>query len=217
MNIGSYWWPGIVNEVEACWNGTYINSGWASNGSPQILYINAANADGDSVIQWDNGPVTDPPAALRPFVYNPTVAWGDTYDTDAKIRGILPDARIVGLPVPMDTTTTDEDGSTWLAYTNNFLKGTLWLLVNATPVTPASSPMAQYRKPLDLGTPPVLAEKVPHFASARIVASFRKTAVSRAKELALELIDLLMDAHLPNRAHSDAKDHHARCPVGVSL
>jgi hypothetical protein len=54
----------------------------------------------------------------------------------------------------MDTLVTDEDGSTWLNYTNNFIKGGLWLLVNATPVSVATASNPQYRKPLNLGVPP---------------------------------------------------------------
>ena len=104
-----------------------------------------------SIIQWDNGAVS---TELRPFIYDPVVIWGDTPTSDAKLRGTIPDARISSVPAPCDTQVTDPDGKVWLCYTNNFIKGCLWLLVNSVPINANTGSMAQYRKPLDLGTPP---------------------------------------------------------------
>ena len=53
----------------------------------------------------------------------------------------------------MDATVTDAMG-TWVNYTNNWIKGGIWLLANATPISQAPPTMPQYRRPFDLGTAP---------------------------------------------------------------
>jgi hypothetical protein len=109
-------------------------------------FIDFASSD-KTKIQWVGG---------TSFIYDPIVAWGDAEGENAKIRGIIPDARVMSLPNPMDDTTTDGDGTEWICFTDKYVKGALWLRINGTAVSTSdnTSSHAQYRKIMNIGVTP---------------------------------------------------------------
>lgn len=148
LNLFTNYWPNVTETSEGAWNGTIIG-GCRTPGVMRIVPKNAATEEMTSLIQWCDG---------TPLLYDAIVAWGAT-GTDPSdypiVRGSIPDARISSLSAAMDATLTDGDGD-WVNYTSNYIKGGLWLRVNATPssTTVRQSSMPQYRKPMFLGMPP---------------------------------------------------------------
>lgn len=105
----------LLGSQEGCFNGTlYTFNDWSS---PQILRYSSAQA-GFGTTLWADG--TD-------LLYEPLVAWPLTDGGDVEIRGQVYNAAVRSSSTAMDTTNS-WDGYNWMAYTNSYQDGTLWLL-----------------------------------------------------------------------------------------
>lgn len=154
-------------NCEGVWGSSHV-LGAASPYDPQVLYKNSAIGDGSLKIRWMSSD-TDGDGG-SPIVYDPFVAWGESPSIPPLVRGQIPDARISSLPTKIDDQdadpaddldkqgyVTDLDGTMWINYTDQFLKGGLWLKADPTavaPPPPLNPEIAQYRKIGRLGSRP---------------------------------------------------------------
>lgn len=133
--------PGGPRMGEAMWNGNYCApwSGGSSDGTPEIVTITATEQ-----IDLGGAPGGVNSPALwygdDPLVYDPLICWGTSLTDAPMIRGQIWDAVIVSKSHAMDADQTAEDaltvspydGRTWINFTDQYLWGSLWLMLPGT-------------------------------------------------------------------------------------
>ena len=127
---------------EGCWNGVYVNGHDAHvvyghiSSIPRILPVGYhGNWQGDpgsipEVGQWLHQSPIATTSGQNWFTDDAWVWWGDPSDTNAILRGRFYDARVESIPSALESVRFDDlDDPTrkWINYTDNWLKGSLWL------------------------------------------------------------------------------------------